>query len=834
MLARIFFAAFIFLAAAITAQATYFQAQVYNTGNAPSNQFGTFKIGAGGYITGIDVAGQNGDTADGVMVNRTDTYGGYIWNGSIWTQCVTINSMPAGDLGISNTTGDPVNGGAQGIYEIRLAPSNHAMLYMVYNGYVYKSTNSCSTWTKTNLAQKTNTDPNNGATKVIGYKLAVDPSDANIVYFGAPSGLFRTSDGGANWSTIASVPSSSNSIIVTIDWTSASGGSRIVYASSHGNGVYRSSDGGSTFTKISGSGTGTTALTDHVGAKIDQNGVYWHVAATGSQTLWKYASSTWSNINTGGQGGRTFNIAIDLNNANNIYAAIDGGNLQISTDGGANWTGPNFGTQTRVGTGDITWLGNTNEVYMSNGNMVWNKANGRLYFSEGIGVWYASSLVLNTTWQAQSVGIEQLVANQVIVSPNGRPVVAAWDRPSFYSANSNIYPSIQNPNTSVSINMGWAVDWSPQTNSTMVGLFNWFGPIDYSGKSTDGGQSWSAFATTPALSRTGSMTASISGTTMTVSAFPGSINLSVGCDITGSGVSVNTSIIAFGSGTGTTGTYTITPSQTVGSGSISFSCGVAIGGTILAASDNHYIIVQNNTNRAGVFYTANSGSTWTEATVGSVPSTSSGSATGWGNSYSYNRHVGDCDKTTTDTCYIFNPGDGTTLPNFSGVYKTTNGGSSWSRVFTGVITTYSDGFFNVTLRCVPGKSGHLFYTGGGSTGSGSISTTQDLKRSSDGGVTWSSVPNVKNVYAIGFGKDNGGAYPAIYIAGLVTFNGGSTYSWGIYRSLDGDQATPTWTLLQNYPINSGDTITWLEGDPSNYGYAYVGFRGSGWAYGYFP
>lgn len=710
----------------------------------------------------MEVTGLKGDTADGLMVARTDTYGAYYWNGSAWVQCATIASMPAADVGFNNTTGDPIPDQTNiGVYEITIAPSNHSTFYMVLNGYVYKTTNSCATWTRTNLAQQSNVAANTTSYKLLGSKLAVDPADANIVYFGAPAALYRTSDGGANWSTIASVPASTDThgIIVTVDQTSTSGGSRVVYASSYGNGVYRSTNGGTTFSLTS------SGPTTHNHAIVDQNGVYWQTANSGAQRLWKYASGSWSNINSGQYGNLALAVVVDPANANNIWIGLDSGNIVTSTNGGAAWTDPNFNNTQVTGANDIPWLANAGDTYMSLGNMVYNKANSRVYQSAGIGVWYSASPGATMQWTSQSVGIEQLVGNQVIVPPGNRPVVASWDRPTFYSANSSVYPSSYGPNTLVQINAGWAVDWSPQTNSTMVGLFNWFGPIDYSGKSTNSGQTWSAFATTPSL--------------------------------------------------------------TTGGGSY-------IGGTILAASDSHYIIIQNNGNSAGVYYTANSGSTWTEATVGSVPSVASGSDTGWGGGYSRNRHVGDCDKTTTDTCYIYNPGSGGALPNFSGVYKTTNGGSSWSNVKSGVLTTYGDGVFNAVLRCVPGKSGHLFYTGGGQTGAGAIGSTQDLKRSSDGGVTWTSVPNVKNVYAIGFGKDNGGAYPAIYIAGFVTFNGGSTYAWGIYRSLNGDQATPTWTLLGNYPNNSFDTVTWLEGDPSNYGYVYTAFRGSGWAYGYFP
>ncbi len=62
-------------------------------------------------------------------------------------------------------------------------------------------------------------------------------------------------------------------------------------------------------------------------------------------------------------------------------------------------------------------------------------------------------------------------------------------------------------------------------------------------------------------------TASISGTTMTVSAVT-SGTIYVGCLITGTGVTANTTITALGTGTGGVGTYTVSQSQTVSSTTI--------------------------------------------------------------------------------------------------------------------------------------------------------------------------------------------------------------------------------------------------------------------------
>jgi hypothetical protein len=62
-----------------------------------------------------------------------------------------------------------------------------------------------------------------------------------------------------------------------------------------------------------------------------------------------------------------------------------------------------------------------------------------------------------------------------------------------------------------------------------------------------------------------SVTGSITGTTLTVSAVAGGAAVAVGDPVTGAGVMANTVISGLGTGTGGTGTYTVNNSQTVGS-----------------------------------------------------------------------------------------------------------------------------------------------------------------------------------------------------------------------------------------------------------------------------
>jgi hypothetical protein len=95
---------------------------------------------------------------------------------------------------------------------------------------------------------------------------------------------------------------------------------------------------------------------------------------------------------------------------------------------------------------------------------------------------------------------------------------------------------------------------------------------------TADGSVWSSTAKivqAASYSATASFTASISGTTMTVTAVASGA-LSVGQVFTGTGVTAGTSITAFVSGTGSTGTYTVSASQTVASTTMTVTQVVAI------------------------------------------------------------------------------------------------------------------------------------------------------------------------------------------------------------------------------------------------------------------
>jgi xyloglucan-specific exo-beta-1,4-glucanase len=141
------------------------------------------------------------------------------------------------------------------------------------NGAIAKSTNQGSTWTLSNLTFKVGGNmPGRGT----GERLAVDPANSDIVYFGARSGngLWKSTDGGTTFSNVTSFkntgtyredPSDSTGyesdlmglLFVTFDSTSSTIGgatSRIFVgvADNVTASVYESTDAGSTWSPLAG------------------------------------------------------------------------------------------------------------------------------------------------------------------------------------------------------------------------------------------------------------------------------------------------------------------------------------------------------------------------------------------------------------------------------------------------------------------------------------------------------------------------------------------------------------------------------------------------------
>lgn len=444
----------------------------------------TLKIGAGGFITGIDIA------SDGTKVVRTDVYGAYVYDAaaSVWQQIVTASSMPPASV---------ETGSGQGVYEIAIAPNNSQRLYMMFDGAIFRSDNRGAKWIRTSFAREKRANPNDGY-RTFGRKIAIDPANADIVYVGTAGGLFTSADGGASWSMVLDIQSPSPQeagIIVAFDPTSsvAGGKTQRIYASSYGKGVFQTTDGGAKWAL-----TANTPTT-HMHMFADRSSNLWLVDDVnrnqGAGNLNKYAGGKWSRI-------PAINLAqsitVDPNDAKHVVVLNFDGRLMVSKDGGSTWQGP---TAIAAAAPDIPWIAVTNTSVFSSADIRFDPSKeGRIYNATGIGVFHTDVPIKNgnVTWTSHNKAIEELVSTWIISPPGGAPILTAWDRPVFRVDDPEIYPSGHGINYANEIVRGASADWASTAPNTIVVVANNFAPtpassLDTSGYSSDGGRSWTLF-----------------------------------------------------------------------------------------------------------------------------------------------------------------------------------------------------------------------------------------------------------------------------------------------------------------------------------------------------
>ena len=94
-------------------------------------------------------------------------------------------------------------------------------------------------------------------------------------------------------------------------------------------------------------------------------------------------------------------------------------------------------------------------------------------------------------------------------------------------------------------------------------------------------------------------------------------------------------------------------------------------------------------------------------------------------------------------------------------------------------------------------------------------------RSTNGGATWTAVPNVLEVNCFGFGAAGAGAELPVHLYRRLRQQ--------CLRHMAIHQQRPVMDSDRNNPNNSLDNIKTISGDPNIYGQVYVGFLGSGYA-----
>ncbi|MBL8862220.1 MAG: hypothetical protein JNK02_09420 [Planctomycetes bacterium] len=309
----------------------------------------------------------------------------------------------------------------------------------------------------------------------------VSPADPNIVLAGlAPAsggggGLFRSTDGGASWSAVASLNNISvHDIAFAPDGTAYAGTV---------DGVWRSVNGGATFTNLP-LGIGLNDQVFDVDVDPTNAQVLWiGVAdALGNQPVNVMVStnggSTWTNRTPPlAQPTSCSSIAIDPTNPQRVFAGFrgfgGGGQVWVTTNGGLNWTNRSAGLP-GTPVNDLEHDGT--RVYV---------AGGQLFGSQNFGFFSSVNDGLNWT-QLHDGTWPNLVTHDIAIDPNAPSTVwvATAGRGLFRTTNGGTSWAFQVGGTgSLSLN---SVAYAPGSSSTIFtggsSVAVW--------RSTDGGASF--------------------------------------------------------------------------------------------------------------------------------------------------------------------------------------------------------------------------------------------------------------------------------------------------------------------------------------------------------
>lgn len=192
---------------------------------------------------------------------------------------------------------------------------------------LFKSTDSGGHWTAINKGLPTNQGATGALPLVLGF--AVDPSHPANLYAGTyGNGLYRSTDGGLNWSPASGAMRTNYVAAVAV------GQSSTLFAGTLGGGVYRSADNAGTWTP-SDAGLDLALVTSLLADPAVPGTVY----ASAFDGVYRSADGggTWLAVNNGLPIAPVSALASRSGNPRTLFAATLGAGVWKTTDGGGTW-----------------------------------------------------------------------------------------------------------------------------------------------------------------------------------------------------------------------------------------------------------------------------------------------------------------------------------------------------------------------------------------------------------------------------------------------------------------------------------------------------------------
>jgi hypothetical protein len=720
--------------------------------------FSPVVIRGGGFVTGLTVQGDS-------MYARTDVGGAYRFDkkGQRWEQMITTSS-------VSDRRPSDYQVEALGV-----APSDPANVYMLVGSTsdespgarILRSHDAGRNWTvhPTDWYVGGNDKWRQG-----GARIAVDPSDPQVLYVGTRrNGLQMSRDGGETWeSAMAPTGFDPSSELYSIGVTSVvidpsspvvDGRHSVVWAGVAGVGLMRSLDSGGSWTLLSPFPNGF--VSDMVLTSDGAMVACFYSVGEGSASYVRRmdVSGGVVDITPPADGdARWLTVASDPSRPANLLVASDAvkTGVGIFTTRNGDAPSPDWVASSSMivdGTDGTTWPTDSDVFeYLSTGQIRY--FDGEIWFAEGMGMWRSHSGSNDSLrWQFASDGIEELVGDAVY-KPAGAPLLtAAGDRGLMR------HPDPTNREPSQGHEAGfpyrskfgsaWDISGSPTDPAFVVAVLDDYQDLSgrtvperrASGYSTDGGTTWSRFA-------------------------------------------------ALSSGTA--------PPD------------LLLGNIAVSARDNNNLVwVPSNVTgvETKVYYSRDRGATWSSAQMNGLEA-----GQFLHNRYVQARKILVADPDTPGHFYAL----GSDATGAAILWKSVDGGASWNVTWkSGPAEAGTNGFMLDStlvatggyLIAAPGTRGGCFY------------------RSRDG-EQWEKMCTIKDALGMGVGAPSAGEneHAALYTYGSVDGN------TGIYRSTD---YGTHWQRLSEEPNGMYVGIRAIAGDPEVSGRLYVALAGGGFLVGQF-
>ncbi len=294
---------------------------------------------AGGYTLNIDST-----KAYRIYVNR-----GFVGRGTSATLDVTAGRTITVDfvddiqvyvptiLGMRPMTWHASTGlSGRTVYDVSSMDATCSTLFAATDNGAYRSTDGGRSWsslfapTQVSAASARAFDELTSPDASLVPAITVCPANPNVVYLGGwGSGVYRSADGGNSWQR----RNTGLSDLWIYDLAVNPGNCNVVYAGTNSGGVFKTADGGGSWAAVN-NGLGNREVRALAIAPGDASRLYVGTT-TGVYRSYNVASS-WQ-VSGGLPGTTVWALAVPADNADVVYAGLDGQGVYKTSDGGSTW-----------------------------------------------------------------------------------------------------------------------------------------------------------------------------------------------------------------------------------------------------------------------------------------------------------------------------------------------------------------------------------------------------------------------------------------------------------------------------------------------------------------